>query len=139
MHEQPKVGLGVLIFNHKNQILLGKRKNAHGEASWAPPGGHLEFGETFEKCAAREVLEETGVVIENSSFLGVTNDFMENDQKHYVSVFMKTTIPDGQTVQNTEPHKNESWEWFDWDALPDNLFHSIKQLKSGRAYGKIDC
>ena len=62
---KPRVGLGVLIFNSKNQILLGKRIGSHGESTWAPPGGHLEFGESFEACATREAFEETGLKILN--------------------------------------------------------------------------
>ncbi len=44
-NKRPKVGLGVLIFKD-GKVLLGKRKGAHGEGTWCPPGGHLEFGET---------------------------------------------------------------------------------------------
>ena len=58
MTKRPLVGLGVLIFNEHNQILLGKRIASHGHSSWGPPGGHLEFGESFEECAAREIEEE---------------------------------------------------------------------------------
>lgn len=46
--ERPKVGVGVLIVDG-NKILLGKRKNAHGDGCWAPPGGHLEFGESWQR------------------------------------------------------------------------------------------
>jgi 8-oxo-dGTP pyrophosphatase MutT (NUDIX family) len=31
---------------------------------WAPPAGYLEEGESLEQAAARETLEETGVVID---------------------------------------------------------------------------
>jgi len=59
--QYPRVGLGVLIFNERNQLLLGQRLNSHGADSWGPPGGHLEFGETFEEGAIKEVAEETGI------------------------------------------------------------------------------
>ncbi|MCX4079572.1 NUDIX domain-containing protein [Rickettsia rhipicephali] len=47
-----RIGIGILIFNNRNEICI----SSHGESSYAPVGGHLEFGETFEECAIREVL-----------------------------------------------------------------------------------
>ena len=135
INPNPRVGLGVLIFNTYNQILLGKRKNAHGTASWGPPGGHLEFGESLEECAIREVLEETGVIIEKPIFIAITNDIFQEENKHYVSVFMKANLTEGQIVQNLEPHKVEDWQWFDLEELPEHLFLPLKQLISGLAYG----
>jgi 8-oxo-dGTP diphosphatase len=43
-------------------VLLIKRGNALGKGYWSLPGGKLEVGETLQGCAARELLEETGVV-----------------------------------------------------------------------------
>jgi len=86
MENIPRVGLGVLIFNQHGQILLGKRKQSHGSSSFGPPGGHLEFGESFEHCAIREVLEETGLNIVSPRFLAATNDLFELENKHYVSI-----------------------------------------------------
>ena len=45
----PRVGVGTLIDNSLNQILLGMRIAGHGKNSFGPPGGHLEFGESFEQ------------------------------------------------------------------------------------------
>ena len=130
MENRPLVGIGVLIFNDKNEVLLGERINAHGEGSWAPPGGHLEIGESFEACTIRETAEETGLDVVNPVFFGVTNDIFEVENKHYISVFMRCDFPDGQVVQNMEPHKIREWKWFDWDHLPENLFLSLRNLKT---------
>ena len=128
--EKPKVGIGVLIFDKKERVLLGKRKNSHGNLSWAPPGGHLEFGEEFEDCAIREVEEETGVTIASPKLFSVTNDFFKKDNKHYVSIIMKAIFPEGQEIKNLEPHKTDGWNWFSLDDLPENLFLPLKKLFS---------
>ena len=60
MLEKPKVGVAVIVVKD-NQVLMGKRIGSHGENTWAFPGGHLEFGETPEECATRELFEETGL------------------------------------------------------------------------------
>src|SRR5665213_417667 len=98
-NNNPRVGVGVLLVEN-DKLLLGKRKNSHGNGTWAPPGGHLEFGESFEECAIREVLEETGLNIKNPEFLAITNDFFQKENRHYVSVFMRVEYPKGQAVKN---------------------------------------
>jgi len=125
--KQPKVGIGVLIFNGKN-ILLGKRMASHGSNSWSPPGGHLEFGESFEDCAIREVKEETGLTITTPEFLAITNDIFETEDKHYVTIFLCAHFPEEQTIQNLEPEKTASWEWCDVNKLPANLFLPLQNL-----------
>ena len=49
-----KVGVGLYILNSNHQLLLGLRKSIHGNGTWCPPGGHLEYGESFEQAAVRE-------------------------------------------------------------------------------------
>ena len=136
MKNRPLIGIGVLIFKD-NHILLGKRKSDHGKFSWGPPGGHLEFGETFEDCAFREVLEETNLKIQNPQFVAITNDFFEKEQKLYVSIFMKVIYPEDQTLKNCEPDKIEKWDWFSLGNLPENLFLPLEQLFSSKGYGKL--
>ena len=138
MNKRPLIGLGVLILNKNNQVLLGKRKGAHGEAMLAPPGGHLEFGESFEEAAIREVKEETGLIVENPEFVAITNDFFEQDEKHYVSVFMRVSYPEAQEIENLEPHKVEKWEWFALGSLASGLFLPLEQLIAGNGYGQKD-
>ena len=44
------VGVAVLV-RRGEQVLLTHRKGSHGAGTWAPPGGHLDMGESFEDCA----------------------------------------------------------------------------------------
>ncbi|MBI2482041.1 MAG: NUDIX domain-containing protein [Candidatus Vogelbacteria bacterium] len=64
MEKQTRVGVGVFIFK-EGKFLMLKRANSHRSGSWSVPGGHLEYGESFENTAKREVLEEAGIKIKN--------------------------------------------------------------------------
>src|SRR3989344_3541193 len=130
MDQRPKVGLGVIVIKD-GKILMGKRKNAHGEGAWCYPGGHLEYGESWEECARREAKEETGIEITNLRFCTATNDIFEKEDKHYITLCILADWASGE-VKPMEPDKCERWEWFDWDHLPQPLFlPTINQLKQG--------
>ncbi len=66
---------------------------------YALPGGHLEFNEPFSACATREVLEETGLVVDHVRFLTVTNNIMREDNKHYITIFIGAKIKDGSSTE----------------------------------------
>jgi len=122
----PKVGVGVIL-KKDGKILLGKRKGSHGAGSWAFPGGHLEFKETLEMCARREVLEEVGIEIANIKPATFTNDIFEKDQKHYVTVYVTADYSIGE-VKVMEPDKCKEWGWFSWDDLPEPRFVPLTNL-----------
>ncbi len=127
MNKRPLVGLAVII-RKDNKVLLGKRKNSHGEGCWGFPGGHLEYGESFEECAKRETQEETGLEIKNLKSGLATNDIFEKEKKHYVTVFMIGDYLSGN-VETREPEKCEKWEWFAWDDIPESVFLPITNLR----------
>lgn len=129
MGSPPRVGVGVLIFNEDNQLLLGKRLQSHGAMTWAPPGGHIEYGESFADCAIREVLEETNLRITQPRVFTITNDLFEPEQKHYISIFMLAKLSGHPQAETMEPHKTQKWQWFDLSKIPDNLFLSLDKIK----------
>lgn len=129
--ETPRVGVGVILQKQGNLYLLGQRKGAHGEGQWSLPGGHMELGESFPEVCAREVQEETGIVIQGVKKLGFTNDIFEKDGLHYVTLFFKALWDDSQEPKLTEPDKTVEWKWFEHNDLPDNLFPPLASFLSG--------
>lgn len=124
----PTVGVGVIVIRN-GQVLLGKRKGAHGHGSWSFPGGHLECNEDLQDCARREVREETGISIKNLRKRPFTNDIFVEEKRHYGTLYMIAEFDSGEP-RVMEPDKCEDWRWFDWDALPDPLFLPIQNLRA---------
>ena len=130
-----KVGVGVYIFNEKNQLLLGLRKSKHANGTWCPPGGHMEYGETNEQTAIRETKEETGLDIlpEDIALEGTTNDFFKESGKHYITLHLSCKKYKG-TPQIMEPDKCAKWQWFDLNNLPENLMLPVKNFLKQKKY-----
>lgn len=123
----PRIGVGVLIWND-DKILLGLRIGEHGKNTWSPPGGYLEFGESFEECAIREVKEETSIILKSVNYFGLTNNVFNDEHKHTVSIFMKASFPQNQNIINKEPDHIKIWDWFNIDNMPNNLFLPLIHL-----------
>jgi len=131
-----KVGVGVLVMK-EGKVLAGRRKGAHGAGEFAWPGGHFEYMESFEECARREVMEETGMEIQNIRFLRLMN-LKAYAPKHYVDIGLIADWKSGEP-QVLEPDSVEGWEWYDPDVLLQKpLFFTepsyFEALKTGRNF-----
>ncbi|RPI91210.1 MAG: NUDIX domain-containing protein [Chloroflexi bacterium] len=131
MTQKPQVGTAIII-TKDDKVLLMKRKGPHGHGTWSTPGGHLDFGETPEACAAREAKEEVGLDVVDVRFRAVTNDFFEKEGKHYITMWMdgKST---GEPAIASEREISEIG-WFAWDALPGPLFLPLENLVKENSY-----
>ncbi|MFA6064603.1 MAG: NUDIX domain-containing protein [archaeon] len=123
----PKIGLGAIIIR-EGKILLGKRIGKHGNNTWAPPGGLLEFNEEIEHAVEREVLEETGLKSTCKALYTVTNNIFLSEGKHTITLFYFCEANIGE-ARIMEPTKCEKWEWFSWNELPEKLFLPLQILK----------
>ena len=131
---RPEVGVGVLV-QRDDTVLLGLRRGAHGAGTWSPPGGHLEFGEDPIDCARREALEEAGIELGPCELVGVTNDIFEAEDRHYVTLFYVARSFSG-TPELREPDKCDVWQWWSWQALPENLFLPMRHFREQRLNSK---
>lgn len=122
----PRIGIGVFVVRGTSrtnpEFIMGKRIGSLGTGTWALPGGHLEFGESFQECARRELMEETGLEVEEMRFLTATNSVWPKEKKHYVTIFMVADIRADATghedkPQLLEPEKCEGWEWVSWEVM----------------------
>ncbi|OGF65940.1 hypothetical protein A3I27_01695 [Candidatus Giovannonibacteria bacterium RIFCSPLOWO2_02_FULL_43_11b] len=135
--DRPKIGIGVIIVRD-GKILIGERLSSHGAGTFMIPGGHLEFGETFEEGAIREAREETGLenlVVKKVVSLG--NDVAYD--KHYVSIGILLESQDGEAF-DAEPERSRNWHWHDPRNLPEPFFlHSkrvVQNWLSGNFYSQ---
>jgi 8-oxo-dGTP diphosphatase len=51
----------LILLDDQGRVLLFRHAGTNSESFWAPPGGGLESGETFEQAALREAREELGL------------------------------------------------------------------------------
>lgn len=122
----PRVGVGVFIFKD-GKFLVGQRRGAHGTGSWSVPGGWLEYGESFQEAASREVGEETGLTIGNIRFGALTNNIFPDENIHSLTVWMTSGWTSGEPTI-LEPDKFTDQRWVDFDHLPEPLFLPWQEL-----------
>lgn len=118
-----KVGVqGIILHPSNNTILLGKRFNTFQAGTWGLPGGHLEFGESFEEALSRELKEELGITATRMRQLGAFNT-PSLPLSHHVQIAFIVDEYHG-TPMNMEPEKCSELGFFGLDALPEPIFSS---------------
>lgn len=137
--EITKIAVGVMIFKD-NKILFIRRQGSHGAGEYALPGGKMEYGESFDECIRREIMEETGILIKNISFINVFNS-MFYAPKHFIILGFKADWESGE-ARIMEPNKCDYIGWHDINDLPEPLFkHSetiLKSYKTGENYHDLE-
>lgn len=91
-HTQPALAVDAVVFDAKGRLLLIRRGNAPFKGRHALPGGFVEYGETVEAAARRELKEETGVIPISQHLVGVYSHPKRDPRGHTVSVAFLMTV-----------------------------------------------
>jgi len=106
-----QVAVGAMIFNDQEQLLLCEHtyRRLH---PWGLPGGDLKISEDPLDGIKREIMEETGLTVQESRLLLVEN----STAIHQVALTYLCVCGNGIFVPNEEV---SSIRYFDIDKLPE--------------------
>jgi 8-oxo-dGTP diphosphatase len=130
----PRVGVGVLLVDEFDRILLTLRDRLPEAGCWSIVGGKVDYLETLEQCAVRETREEVGVEIRLVRLLCVTDHHVPQEGQHWVSPAYLGQVLAGEAL-NCEPEKTRQICWFPLVELPPNL--TITARNAIQAYSRL--
>lgn len=84
MNDQRPVPTVGVVCLRGDEVLLIKRGNPPRQGQWSLPGGRLEWGETLQAGALRELAEETGCQAEILGLVDVIDGVMTT--RHYIMI-----------------------------------------------------
>lgn len=113
------------------RLLLIRRAKAPFEGQWALPGGFLEHDETLDRCAERELEEETGLELRRLDQLAAFSEPGRDPRGDVVSVaYLALVRADGQALRAGSDAADVAWH--DIDALPPLAFDHEAIVATGR-------
>ena len=106
----------------KKGIILISRKNP--PLGWALPGGFVDYGESLEKAAEREALEETSLKVELLRQFHTYSDPSRDSRQHTITTVYVATAS-GTPVAADDAVSIMVCER---DSLPDNIVFDHRQI-----------
>jgi ADP-ribose pyrophosphatase YjhB (NUDIX family) len=114
----PKVGVGAVVFNDKDELLLIERPSHF----WLFPTGWADVGYSPAQVAVKEVREETGLNVTPLRLVAVydiRNLLESGDPHHFYSLIFYCRLDGGEL--KIRPHEALQAGFFARDALPSPL------------------
>ena len=115
----PSVAVAVVLRDTEGRILMVKRgPGSSRPGRWSIPAGYMDYGEEVRAAGAREVLEETGLVVDVGEPVYVATNF-HDPLKVSVCIWFDGTVVGGDPVPGSDA---VDLGWFALDDLPDLAF-----------------
>ena len=120
---------GTILLNKDNKKIALVYRKKHDNISF--PNGHLEENETFEECAIRETLEETGRICKIIKPIYI-NKYMSKEGE--VENYMFLAIDKGLFSTNID----EELLWISIDKVKDYLKYDELKIMWNEIYSDIE-
>ena len=99
---RPVVGVGGVVV-HGDRVLLARRGHEPNAGLWTVPGGGVEAGEPLRAAVAREVREETGLLVEPGPVIELLERIVRDEagkvRYHYVLVDFLCRLAPGASTE----------------------------------------
>ena len=128
-YKYPRPAVSVDIFAYRQteaglEVLLIERKNEPFAGQWALPGGFLDEKESLEQAAARELQEETGLLVSELVQTKAYSDPNRDPRTRVISVGFMVEAPAGSiAVANDDAAKAS---WFSLEEMPALAFDHVQ-------------
>ncbi len=115
----------------EDRLLLVNHAGINQANFWAPPGGGVEFGSSVHQNLEREILEETGLLVEIGAFR-FTCEYLR-PPFHSVELFFEVRPQGGVLRTGRDPEMNiiqdaKFMNWNEIEALPSTDLHGIFRM-----------
>lgn len=116
-YANPVPAVSVLVVDDAGRLLLARRAREPDAGLWDTPGGFLDEGEHPFDALRRELLEETGLVVEVGAFVGAHMDVYGDteDAKTVLNLVWEARVARGEERPADDVSE---LRWFGLDELP---------------------
>lgn len=104
-----------VIIMEDDKILLVQHEK-YGRTYWLLPGGGVEYGETLEEAAKREMMEEANLEVELGDLLFLSESIPPDQHRHVINYYFEARITGGEIKVGQD------------DVLRDVQWHLIDDL-----------
>ena len=130
-YRNPVPAAGVLLVR-RSEVLLVRRRFDPRAGAWCLPAGFMEYGETPERCAVRELREETGIGARLTGLYGVYAGF--DDPRVRAILIVYTAERTGGRLKAGDDAI--AARWFPLSRLPraiafDSHRQALRELRPG--------
>ncbi len=136
----PFVGVGAVIWKNEKFLLIQRGKEPR-LGQWSIPGGKQELGETVKETAQREILEETGLTVQVTDFLGVVDSIQRNHKGEitfhatlidFSAEWVSGTARAGSDAMDIAWHQLEELDDLDLWSETNRIIQKSAKLRNGK-------